>query len=89
MNQVERQILENIFDALDRLFDRECKVIDVCALLYASEKALTESAKVSLEDYVSELEKLVRSGEPEDIQRERALDITNNLRVLLNEILPI
>jgi len=89
MNQVEKQILESIFDALDRLFDRECKVIDVSALLYASEKALIDSAIVPLDSYVAKLEKIVRSDEPEDIQRDHALDITNNLRVALNELLPI
>ncbi|WP_444932216.1 hypothetical protein ACJJIF_10770 [Microbulbifer sp. SSSA002] len=89
MNQVEKQILENIFDALDRLFDRECKVIDVSVLLYASEKALADSEIVPLVSYVAELEKLVRRGESEDIQREHALEITNELRVTLNEMLPI
>lgn len=90
MNQIEKQILENIFDALDRVFDRESKVIDLYSLMYASEKALGgASTIISLCNYTAELEALVRSGKTEEIQRTEALVITDSLRGVLNELLPI
>mgnify|MGYP000603720925 CR=1 FL=1 len=90
MSQVEKQILENLFDALDRLFDHECKVIDLYSLVYASEIALGQSSPIiSLGGCASELEVLVRSGKPEEQQRDEALLKTNSLRGTLNELLPI
>jgi hypothetical protein len=73
--------LENLFDALDRLFDRESKVIDIYALMYTSEKAMSgEPEIVNLDGYLYALKILVRSGKTEDAQREKALLITNELR---------
>ncbi|WP_144394624.1 hypothetical protein [Pleionea sediminis] len=89
MNEVEKKILENVFDSLDRLFDRECNVIDVYALLFASEAACKNSEAVLLHEYVVKLESIIRSGEPEESQRDQALVTTNKLRVELNELLPV
>ncbi|ROR97867.1 hypothetical protein EDC56_3534 [Sinobacterium caligoides] len=89
MRLSDTQILENLLDALDRLFDRECKVIDLHALLYASQVALREgSTAIELGHYTIAVSALVRGGAAEDIQREEALEITNNLRAELNELLP-
>lgn len=89
MNQVEKKLLDNLFDSLDRLFDRECKTFDLYSLLYASEKALGVSPIIALESYSIDLEKIVQKGNSEEFQREEALKITNNLRILLNELLSI
>jgi len=83
MNQFERQLLEN-------LFDQESKVIDIYSLFYASNLAMSEvSPTVALGSYTRELNELTRSGKPEEIQREEALKITNALRDILNELLPV
>ena len=89
MNEVDKQLLENLFDALDRLFDKECTTIDLYVLVYATDKAILDSVKsINLRSYAAELDVLVRSGKPQDLQRDEALNLTNNLRVTLNEILP-
>jgi hypothetical protein len=90
MNHSERQLLENLFDALDKLFDQESKVVDVCSLLYATNLAIgEESPVVRLGSYTEDLSELLRSGKPEEILREEALIITNDLRGILNELLPV
>lgn len=90
MNKIEKQLLENIFDALDRLFDRKCNAIDVHALIFASEKALGETfAEIQFSDYESKLNKIIRNGKSDEIQREEALEVTNKLRSELNDLLPI
>ena len=90
MEPIEKQLLGNVFDALDRLFDSECGVIDVHAILYASEMALkTSSLPIELTKYETELRKIIQSGEGSHAQRDKALDATNDLREKLNELLPI
>ena len=37
MDREDKQLLENLFDSLDRLFDRESRVLDVFQILYATE----------------------------------------------------
>ena len=88
MDQEDKQLLGNVFDSLDRLFDRESRVIDVYQLLYATDKAIeNDDVKISLSGYVIELGKIVRENESEEIQRERALMVTDKLREALNEFL--
>ncbi|ACR13588.1 conserved hypothetical protein [Teredinibacter turnerae T7901] len=90
MNCTQKEILENLFDALDRLFDRESKVIDIYAIMFASEKAVSGEAEVvNLSEYSYALKMLIPSGKAEEAQREEALLITNELRNILNELLPI
>ncbi len=90
MNEAERKLLENIFDALDRLFDKKCNAIDVYALIFASEKALGESfTAIELGGYIIELNKIVRSVESDEFQREEALKVTNSLRDTLNKLLSL
>jgi hypothetical protein len=89
MKRSDTQVLENLFDALDRIFDRECKVIDLHALLYATQVALgADSPAIKLGHYTTAIGAVVRSCASEDIQREEAIEITNNLRAELNELLP-
>ena len=89
MDTIAKQLLENLLDALDRLFDGESKAIDVYALVYATEKALSStSSEVDLTLYEKELKKIAHTSASEEVQREEALIATNNLRVTLNELLP-
>lgn len=88
MNEIETQLLENIFDALDRLFDKKYETIDLYALIYASDKALGKSfEEIHLGEYSTNLNKIIRSGESEHAQREQALKVINTLRNTLNQLL--
>ncbi len=88
IDREDKQLLENLFDSLDRLFDRESRVLDVFQILYATEKAInTGSLNLSLSGYIADLGDIARGNESEEIQRERALLVTDKLREILNEIL--
>ena len=88
MDKENKQLLENVFDSLDRLFDRQNCVIDVYHLILATEKAIGESvANISLAGYADKLGKIVRENKSEEIQLEKALGATNRLREILNDIL--
>jgi hypothetical protein len=85
----ERDILENVLDALDRLFDRECGVIDVWALLVATVAALRGTPHcAALRVPLAELEAVWRSGLPAAAQRDYSLIVTDPLRLYLARLLP-
>ena len=89
MNEIEIQVLENLFDALDRLFDHESKVVDLYALIYATFNTNFNSvASLNLKKYAVELDVINRSNMDEKEQREKALKTTNDLRIALNDLLP-
>ena len=82
-------LLNSALDALDRLFDSESGVIDIHAIIYATSQALTRDPLFSLLDEAAKgLATLVRDALPGRDARERALDITNELRVALARALP-
>jgi hypothetical protein len=88
MDKENKQLLENVFDSLDRLFDRQDRVIDVYHIILATDKAIGESvANISLVGYADKLGKIVRENNSEETQREQALSATNRLREILNDIL--
>ena len=88
MNSCDKQLLSNLFDSLDRLFDGESRVIDVWQLMLATEKAISsELGLLDLNNYSVQLGKIVRAGKAEGAQKEDALAVTNKLREVLNEIL--
>ena len=81
LTKVERILLENTLDALDRLFDRESKVLDLYALLFATGKAFGENRiGLVIESPIHELKKIIQSKGLEDSNRESALRITDDLR---------
>ena len=83
----ENKILDNVLDALDRLFDRESKAIDLQVLIFAASKALSDTEHFAiLNDAANSLEKIVRSDLKADDERDAALNITNDLRLYLAEI---
>jgi hypothetical protein len=87
MTTIEDELLENILDALDRLFDREMYVIDLLALLFATAEALrTTRHYEELLNPTNELREVVRSGATRDAQRDRALHITDKLRHYLADV---
>jgi hypothetical protein len=88
MDIEDKQLLENVFDSLDRLFDRQSSVIDVYHLILATDKAIKRTdVNLSLAGYSDELGKIVRENSSEEIQREQALIVTDQLREILNETL--
>ncbi len=81
---MEKILLENVLDALDRLFDRHCSAIDVWALLLATSEALRATEHASqLEGPVPDLLAVVRSGASAEVVRQRALEVTDELRKYL------
>jgi hypothetical protein len=81
MSGREKMLLDNALDALDRLFNRDNSVIDVCALLFATAEALQSTPHLSeFERPLAELLAIVRSGESTEEKRDRALAVTDELR---------
>ncbi len=90
LSQVEIQLLENLFDSLDRLLDRQCLVIEVYAIVFATEHALKPySTPLSLTSYSENLLQVVRSGKNYELQRTSALEVTDDLRHKLDDLLPL
>lgn len=87
MKPLERRILENVFDALDRLFDHNCQVEDVHDLLFASNIALKDlGSSVCLNDYVNSLESIIKTNDSNELKRELSLEETDKLRFILNDL---
>jgi hypothetical protein len=88
MTDNERTLLENLLDAFDRLYDRECGVADTHALLQATAVALTGSVFVpKMEEACAELSAILRSaGSPTDKNR-AALAAVDSLRQALADVL--
>ncbi len=90
MTAVEKSLLNNALDALDRIFDRQTSVIDLSDLLFATAAALRETQHYSaFEGPAAELVAIVRSRADEEAKRDRVLDVTDPLRHYLAELLPI
>jgi hypothetical protein len=88
MDKEDKQLLENVFDSLDRLFDRQNCVIDLYHLILATHKAIREkTVNLSLASYADKLGQIVRENDTEEVQREKALIATDQLREILNETL--
>ena len=82
-------LLNNALDALDRLFDRESRVVDVYAITYATARALRTDPLASVfSEAAHGLLAVVRAGAPAEVERERALEVTNDLRISLAGTLP-
>jgi len=86
---VRSSLLENVLDALDRLFDRKTSTVDIWALVHATVHALGSDPLASVFEATAEcLLGLLQERLPAAAERERALDITNKLRISLAESLP-
>jgi hypothetical protein len=88
MTDNERNLLENLLDAFDRLYDRECRVADTHALLRATAVALAGSAFVpKMEEACTELSAILRSAASLTDQNTAALAAVHSLRQALAEVL--
>ncbi|HWL08206.1 MAG TPA: hypothetical protein VNQ76_07375 [Planctomicrobium sp.] len=90
MTTREKILLENVLDALDRLFDRQSSVVDIQSLLLATSEALSSTChEPLLRTAERELQTIIRSTTSEEERRDRALLVTNDLRIDLAQKLPI
>lgn len=81
MSEDEALLRDNLLDALDRLYDQECRVIDMYALLEATRVALPPSDLAAvLTDAADALAVLIRLGRPEIEMNFAALVITHPVR---------
>ncbi|HKQ79147.1 MAG TPA: hypothetical protein VJ810_35960 [Blastocatellia bacterium] len=88
MNKLDRTLLENILDSLDRLFDRENQVTDVHDILIATSAALAETDyATALKSAADKTSAILRSSTSPDQKRNDALAETDELRRYLSEIL--
>lgn len=84
----ERDLLTNLLNSLDRLFDRDNQVVDVYDLLLASSVALAETShSAHLLDAVARTNIVLRSRKAPETKRDDALDETQTLRVYLSDFL--
>jgi hypothetical protein len=84
LKAVEKKLLLNVLDGLDRLSDRDSEVIDLYVLIFATSKSLTNSEYSDLfEDAASNLEKIAVSKQEEEVKRDQALFVTNHFRTIL------
>jgi DNA-binding FrmR family transcriptional regulator len=83
------ELLDDVLDGLDRLFDRESDVNDVFALIVATSHALANTchSKV-LSDATRGLELVVRKGASKEEARDEALQVTDQLRHYLADLSP-
>jgi len=89
-NQIEsdKALLENVMDALDRLFDGKSNIVDLQALLFATSQALPKSHVCELMNQANEdLKLIIQKVKNKESQKEYALNTTNPLRLKLSEIL--
>lgn len=90
MTTIEKTLLDNALDALDRVFDRESSVIDLFAILFATAVALRETPHYNaLESPLAELQAIIRSQTSKEKKRDSALIATEALRNYLADLLPI
>jgi hypothetical protein len=89
MTRHEQMLLNNVLDALDRLYDRVSKVIDVRSLIVATAEALPGSEFAArAEPVLKELQEILRSERSPAEKRDLALGITDDLRQFLAKTLP-
>lgn len=81
LNKTQRILLQNVVDALDRLYDNDSGVIDLYAMLYATWHALSETPLApAFEPPIRELKAILESDEIRDRKRAAALGATDQLR---------
>jgi hypothetical protein len=82
----QRILLQNVLDALDRLFDRASTATDVHALLFATASVLASTPLCHpFEAPIRELEKVIRSKALPDHTRVSAMEVTDALRKFVAE----
>ncbi len=90
LTDIEIRLLDNVLDALDRLFDGDSSPIDIRDLLLATGHALKHPPSI---EYVlgplAALDEILRKGESPEDQQQLSLEATNNLRHYLADLDPL
>jgi hypothetical protein len=89
MDSIRSELLSNLLDALDRLFDREATILEIYSLTFATAQALKGDTLEPL--FRSTAESLSEIGERllwSSLARDDALTATNSLRIALARGLP-
>jgi hypothetical protein len=80
----DHALLDEVLDALDRLYDRQTTAVELRALLFATAKALTDSVFVdAVTSAESALREVVRSRLEPGEENRQALIATDQLRLLI------
>jgi hypothetical protein len=83
----DRELASNALDALDRLYDRDNRAVDVWALVEATADAVTPGQLAdALRKAAIGLREVLSAGLSADEQYGRALDATDELRHLLADV---
>ena len=83
----ELDYASDCLDALDRLFDGVSSAAEVTAVLYAVQETIWGTAHHEPFDLaLAALVPIIRSGVSAEAQRERALEVTDDLRHYLAEL---
>src|SRR3569833_181348 len=81
LTKTQRILLQNIADALDRLYDNDSGVIDLYAMLSATWHTLSETTLApAFEPTIHELKAILQSDEIRDRKRAVAVGATDQLR---------
>lgn len=89
MPDTDIKLLDNLLDALDRLYDRATTVTDLHALVFATEVALSGTVHTPiLTDAAQRLQRILRSGKSVSEERDVALNETDDLRKYLAGVVP-
>jgi hypothetical protein len=79
-------LLDNVLDALDRLYDNTIKPIDLYAILYATSLAVVNSTQsFALDEAAENLRQIIQSKKSDTEQNTLALSATDKLRSRLTE----
>lgn len=90
LKTMEIQLLDNVLDALDRMFDGHMQAIDLWALLLATSEALRGTVHYdALFEPTADLLTVVRSKATDEIMQDRVLAATGGLRHYLADLLPM
>ena len=87
LTDIEIRLLDNVLDALDRLFDGKSSPIDIRDLLLATGHALKHPPSIPyVLDPVAALDEILRKRESPETQRQLSLEATDNLRQYLADL---
>jgi hypothetical protein len=84
MTSDEKKLVLNVLDGLDRLLNRDYRVVDLYSLIFATSKAFINTEYSDLyDDAANNLEKIALSNQVEEVKRDQALFVTNYFRSIL------
>jgi hypothetical protein len=90
MTKTEETLLNNVLDSLDRLYDGDTYAIDVYFLLVATSAALAETEHaIVINVAAARLEPICRTAMSTIERRSQALNVTDDLRLYVAELLPM